>query len=46
MVFSCVMREEDISQVTKIYINFPLYYTPGITNFEDDLYCKINKVRI
>lgn len=44
--FSIKMSQSRINSRSRIYINFPLYYSPGITNFPDQLQCKLDNIWI
>ncbi len=36
------MNKSRISSDSRIFINFPLYYSPHLINFDHHLNCKIN----
>ena len=40
LTFSIAMYSNDINSETIMYIYFPFYYSPGLVNSENDLFCR------
>jgi hypothetical protein len=40
------MTQTRIDSNSRIWINFPIYYSTGLTNFQDLLFCKVNSIPI
>ncbi|KAL4481634.1 hypothetical protein ABPG74_007723 [Tetrahymena malaccensis] len=46
LVFNVTMKNSQITSSSIMYIYFPIYYAPSISNFPAYLYCRMNNIQI
>ncbi|KAL4512787.1 hypothetical protein ABPG72_017472 [Tetrahymena utriculariae] len=46
LVFNITMKNSQITSSSIMYIYFPIYYAPSISNFPAYLYCRMNNIQI
>ncbi|EAR93974.2 transmembrane protein, putative (macronuclear) [Tetrahymena thermophila SB210] len=46
LVFNVTMKNSQITSSAIMYIYFPIYYAPSISNFPAYLYCRMNNIQI